>query len=131
MTKNEGQFRFAYFTGKYEETVAFYRDGLELYVLEEWDHGGGDRGTLLLAASGIIEVLALPAHGALAHQWDTRTPQGAFMAIEVEDVDACYVTIKQKQLPITREIADQSWGHRSFCATEPNGLTLYLFSERN
>ena len=29
-----GQFRFAYFTPLYEETVAFYRDGLDLPVVE-------------------------------------------------------------------------------------------------
>jgi hypothetical protein len=33
----EGQFRFAFFTPAYESTVAFYRDGLELPVLETWD----------------------------------------------------------------------------------------------
>ena len=30
------QFRFAYFTPKYEETLAFYREGLELPVIEAW-----------------------------------------------------------------------------------------------
>ena len=30
----EGQFRFAYFTPDYESTVAFYRDGLALPVIE-------------------------------------------------------------------------------------------------
>ena len=57
-----GQFRFAYFTPKYEETVAFYRQGLELPTIEAWDRTPDDRGTLFAAASGVIEVLALPSN---------------------------------------------------------------------
>jgi len=53
-----GQFRFAYFTPHYESTVAFYRDGLDLPVIETWDRNPDDRGTLFGAASGVIEVLA-------------------------------------------------------------------------
>lgn len=129
MTKNNGQFRFAYFTSKYEETVAFYRDSLGMPVLEDWEHSAEDRGTLIGAAGGMIEVLSWPTERALAHQWDVRPPQGAFMVIEVEDLAACYALVKAKGLPVTHELADQTWGHRSFCVTEPNGLTLYLFNE--
>jgi uncharacterized glyoxalase superfamily protein PhnB len=35
----------------------------------------------------------------------------------------------KKGLPITLELKDQSWGHRSFCVRDPNGLTLYFFQE--
>ena len=64
------QFRFGYFTPKYEETVAFYRDGLELPSIEAWDRTADDRGTLFGAASGVIEVLALPGSGQCDHLWD-------------------------------------------------------------
>ena len=56
-----GQFRFAYFTPLYDVTIAFYRDGLDLPVIEAWDRSPEDRGTLFGAASGLIEVLVLPA----------------------------------------------------------------------
>ncbi len=52
-----GQFRFSYFTPEYEATLAFYRDGLGFSILESWDRGLDDRGTLFGAASGVIEVL--------------------------------------------------------------------------
>ena len=55
------QFRFCYFTAKYEETVAFYRDGLEFPLLESWDRNPDDRGSLFGAASGIIEVVSKPS----------------------------------------------------------------------
>ncbi|MCY7320879.1 MAG: VOC family protein [Phormidesmis sp. CAN_BIN36] len=124
----EFQFRFGYFTPNYEATVAFYRDGLGLSILEKWDRNPDDRGTLLGAASGIIEVLALP-HGQSDHLWDRRPPQGAFMAIEVEDVAALYDRVIEKGFLVQKELQDQEWGHRSFCVQEPNGLTLYFFSK--
>ena len=123
------QFRFSYFTSEYEATVAFYRDGLGLPILESWDRNPDDRGTLFAAASGVIEVLARPRGAEPAHLWDRRPPQGAFMVIEVEDVDAEYRRAVGKGLSIWQELADQEWGHRGFCLVEPNGLVLYLFSE--
>lgn len=123
-----GQFRFAYFTPKYEETVAFYRQGLELPTIEEWDRTPDDRGTLFGAASGVIEVLALPGNAQSDHLWDDRPPQGAFMVIEVDQVESLYQRALEKGLPIQQELKDQRWGHRSFCIREPNGLTLNFFS---
>jgi catechol 2,3-dioxygenase-like lactoylglutathione lyase family enzyme len=124
----ERQFRFAYFTPLYESTVAFYRDGLELPVLYAWDRTPDDRGTLVSAASGIIEILALPESGEASHLFDDRPPQGAFIVIEVDDVDARYARAVEKGLPIKQALTDQHWGHRSFCVHDPNGLVLYLFS---
>lgn len=124
-----GQFRFAYFTPKYEETVAFYRHGLELPSIEVWNRGPDDRGTLFGAASGVIEVLALPDKAQSDHLWDDRPPQGAFMVIEVDQVELLYQRAVEKGLPIQDALKDQSWGHRSFCVREPNGLTLNFFSE--
>jgi len=123
-----GQFRFCYFTPKYEETVAFYREGLELPLIESWDRHPDDRGSLFKAADGVIEVVVKP-QGPSDHLWDDRPPQGACMVIEVDDVDGQYRRAAAKKLPVVQPLTDQSWGHRSFCVREPNGLTLYLFSE--
>ena len=126
---NRGQFRFAYFTGEYEKTVAFYRDGLEFAVVDSWDRGPDDKGTLFSAASGIIEVIVRPRGGVSNHLWDERPPQGAFMVIEVSDVQQMYRKAVEKKLLVQQELTVQPWGHRSFCLREPNGMTLYLFSE--
>ena len=126
---NRGQFRFGYFTRHYESTVAFYREGLELPVIESWDRDPDDRGTLFRAASGIIEVLARPTGGTPSHLWDDRPPQGTFMAVEVDDLESRYQRVAEKGLTITQGLTDQEWGHRSFCVSEPNGLTLYFFRE--
>jgi catechol 2,3-dioxygenase-like lactoylglutathione lyase family enzyme len=126
---SSGQFRFSYFTQDYDATVAFYRDGLGFPVVESWDRDPEDRGTLFGAASGLVEILKRPESGDSSHLWDKRPPQGAFMVIEVEDVDKTYRQVVEKGLPIQQELTTQAWGHRSFCIREPNGLTLYFFGE--
>ncbi len=129
VTMSEGQFRFAFFTPAYDVTVAFYRDGLELPVFETWDRNPEDRGTIFQAAAGLIEVIALPTTGGGDDLWDARPPQGAFMVIEVEEIEGQYARAVEKGLSISQELKDQSWGHRSFCVRDPNGLTLYFFQE--
>ena len=129
MTK--GQFRFTYFTSLYNETIAFYRDGLRLPVLYSWDRSADDKGTLIEAASGMIEVLASPESGACDHLFDERSPQGAFMVIEVEQVEAIRQLAIENGLPIQQDLKNQSWGHRSICLREPNGLTLFFFTPKS
>lgn len=124
-----GQFRFSYFTPEYDATVAFYRDDLQLVVLESWDRSAADRGTLFAAASGIIEVLLRSGADSSSHRWDDRPPQGAFMVIEVPDVEQAYQRATERRLSIQQQLTTQPWGHRSFCLREPNGLILYLFNE--
>ena len=123
------QFRFAYFTPRYEETLEFYTVGLGFPVVEAWDRSADDRGTIFAAAAGMVEVLSVPA-GASDHVFDARPPQGAFMVIEVDDVDARYRDARARGLAVQEALEDRAWGHRAFCIRDPNGLTLYLFSER-
>lgn len=51
------------------------------------------------------------------------------MVIEIEDVDRTYRQVIERGLPIQQALTMQAWGHRSFCVWEPNGHTLYFFSE--
>jgi len=127
---NGKQFRFAYFTPRYDETLSFYADRLGLPVLDSWDRTADDKGTVFGAASGRIEVLHRPLDAAVpGHFFDERSPQGAFMVVEVDDVDACHSRLKDNGVPVEAPLQDQSWGHRSFVIREPNGLRLYLYSE--
>jgi hypothetical protein len=38
----------------------------------------------------MIGVLPFPRSGESSHPWDDRPPQGAFMVIEVDQVEECY-----------------------------------------
>jgi catechol 2,3-dioxygenase-like lactoylglutathione lyase family enzyme len=124
-----GEFRFAYFTSRYEETVSFYTEGLGLPLVHSWDRGADDRGTLIAAASGLIEILALPPSGHAEHLFDERVPQGAFMVIEFHDLTTLCQRAHSNGLAIQQDLGRQSWGHESFCVREPNGLTLYFFKK--
>ncbi len=56
--------------------------------------------------------------------------QGVTYNIGVEDVDAEYSKIESAQIPIVEPIKDNPWGDRSFIINDPNGVRLYIYSER-
>jgi len=124
------QFRFTYFTPLYDETLAFYSRCLTFPVLDAWDRSADDKGTVFGAASGRIEVLLQPLNpDSSDHFFDDRPPQGAFMVIEVDDVDAFHAKVSGAGIAMEEDLKDQSWGHRSFVVADPNGLKLYFYSE--
>lgn len=116
------EFRIILRAMDYEKSVDFYNSALELRVLNSWDRGPAERGTIFQAAAGMIEVLATPP-GA------EYTPPGPIeIAYEVEDVDAWYRHVQEKGIPIRGEIADKPWGHRSFSLTDPDGVKVIVYS---
>lgn len=123
-----GEFRCAFFARDYGASLAFYRDGLGLPVVEAWDRGPDDRGTLFRAAAGIVEVLARPRRRVAGAVWDYRPPQGFMLVIEVDDVDAWYARAVDRRLDIKESLTNQPWGHRTFVVTDPDGITAYVFS---
>ncbi len=123
------EFRAAYFAQDYEATLAFYRDGLELPVIESWDRGRDDRGTIFRAAEGRIEILALPEEREEGSAWDYRRPAGVFLVIEVEDVSAAYERARARGLSIREDLKLQPWGHRSFVVADPEGFGIYLYTD--
>ncbi len=50
-------------------------------------------------------MLAFPESGQSDHLWDERPPQGTFMVIEVDLVEARYETAVEKGLPIQQQEA--------------------------
>lgn len=131
MTNQEGKFRFTYFTNKYEETLAFYEQKLGFDLEHSWDRNDHDKGALFKAGAGLIEVLLLPdAEEDRYPGLDYRPPQGAFMCIQVWNIDELHERYKSIGVPFQQEVTDQTWGHRSFSVLEPNGLVLFFFQEQ-
>ena len=124
-----GEFRCAFFARDYARSLEFYRDGLELPIVDAWNHGPADQGTVLGAASGLIEVLRLPPRQPADSVWDYRAPQGVMIVVETEDVDAWYVRVLAKGIPVKEPLMDQEWGHRSFRIVDPDGIELFVFSK--
>ncbi len=124
-----GEYRVAFFARDYEHTVGYYRDGLELPIMDSWDRGPDDQGTVFRAASGLIEVLKLPRRQEPGTVWDYRAPQGVWVAVETDDMDACYRQVLKQGLPIKEHLTDQEWGNRSFRLADPEGIELFVFSK--
>lgn len=50
--------------------------------------------------------------------------EGMYFTIEVEDVDAFYALIKEKDIEIKIPIRDEPWGDRHFALQDPNGIGI-------
>lgn len=50
--------------------------------------------------------------------------KGVYLTIEVEDVDAVYKELKQKNVKIIIDIRDEPWGDRHFAIQDPNGVGI-------
>lgn len=127
----EGAFRFTYFTRKYQDTLRFYEETLGFKLEHSWDRSENDKGALFKSGSGLIEILQTPSDSSLENAGlDYRSPQGAFMCIQVWGIDELFNQYKSSGVSFKQEITNQSWGHRSFSALDPNGIVLFFFEER-
>lgn len=89
----------------------------------QW-HTGTLNGTLAL----LVSIPSGYGYAALVN----RFPGGDEGGVELSDVlDQILSGIsawpEHDLLQISQELKTQSWGHRSFCVQDPNGITLYLF----
>ena len=131
MEENEGKFRFTYFTDKYDETCNFYKRKLGFNLEHSWDRNEHDKGALFKAGVGLIEILLLPNDEENRYEGlDYRVPQGAFMCIQIWNIDELFKKYSAMGVSFKQEIMDQAWGHRSFSVLEPNGVILFFFQEQ-
>lgn len=125
MIEFSGKFRFAYTTSSYEETCAFYRETLELQTAFAWDRSDDDKGTLFIAGEALIELLQKPIkENACIDGLDYRTPQGAFIVIQVSNIEDLYESLHSKNISFKEKLVKQSWGQTSFTITDPNGVFI-------
>jgi predicted enzyme related to lactoylglutathione lyase len=122
MVVPDGEFCFLFVARDYPAAVAFYRDDLGLPVDHEWDEGPEDRGTAFRAGAGMIEIFGL------APEKTYIQPRGVRMLIQVADVDQTYQRLVERGLPVLDAPTSHSWGHRSFRVSDPDGISVSLFS---
>src|SRR6185312_10169253 len=117
--KESPEFRFYYFTSRYEQTVRFYRDILRLEVRSTWDRPGGERGTVFRSPNGVglIEIEAGDRMPSLA---------GGFY-VEVADLQEWRDRLRQSGVPLERDIGLTSYGHLNFKVVDPSGIELGFF----
>ncbi len=122
MALPDGQFRVVVIPKDFEASDAFYRKGLTLPIDHEWDYGGGDRGVVFLAASGMVELLGLMPVAQYVQ------PQGIGVLIQVDDADRWHQLAVERGLPVVQEPTSYPWGHRVLRLADPDGIVVSLFS---
>lgn len=110
-----------FITEKIEETKTFYTEILGFSITFEND---------------FYLLLNTPNHSAhlsfLLPNHPTQQPifqpayvgYGAYLTIEVDDVDAVYRMVQEKHIEISIPIRDEPWGDRHFAIVDPNGLGI-------
>ena len=117
----------SYTTDQFEQTVAFYRDTLELRIAGGWDRGSGDRGSYFYAANGLIEIMERSA----ARESDllsSKPPQGVNIQIEVDEIKMWYERIKARGVKLRHDYEAFEWGEQGFSFEDPNGVVIYMSS---
>lgn len=113
--------RFGVLTRDLEASAQFYRDVLRLEVVREWDRSAQDRGMLLRAGTGYLEIVQVtPEHPDV-------NPTGVWLYLEVQDVDADCGRAFEHGVPVLSWPRDEPWGHRRCRLRDPSGLTVGLF----
>lgn len=107
-------------TPRVDATRDWYRDLLGLTVLEAWNDPG-DQGCILGLRNSPGEAL-LEIH----HQPDERDYSGVGLQFRVEDVEAVAVPDPERFKP--RGPVTRPWGSRYLFFTDPNGISVVVFS---
>jgi catechol 2,3-dioxygenase-like lactoylglutathione lyase family enzyme len=110
-------------TEKIKETKEFYTTVLDFGVTFENDF------YLLLHTPDKSAQLSflLPNHPSQKPIFQSPfNGKGAYLTIEVENVDDIYEKLKSKGVKIEIELRDEPWGDRHFAIVDPNGIGIDL-----
>lgn len=108
-------------TEKLVETRKFYMDILDFGVTFE-----NEFYLLMHTPNHQAEIsFLLPEHPSQRPLFQPAfAGKGVYLTIEVEDVDAVYKELKQKDVDIIIDIRDEPWGDRHFAIQDPNGVGI-------
>ena len=108
-------------TSRFDETRDWYRDLLNLEVLEQWDEPG-DKGCIL-GLGGLPEGALLEVYFGEGVAADFS---GLSLQFRVGDVDSLFVPDEARFA--SRGPEDRPWGSRYLFLTDPNGISVVIFS---
>lgn len=110
-----------FITEKLKDTKDFYQRVLNFGVTFENDF------YILMHTPNEQAQIAflLPGHPSQQELFQPRFEgKGAFITIEVENVDEEYKRIQNLKVPIAIPIRDEPWGDRHFAIVDPNGIGI-------
>ena len=123
------ELRVALTAEDYERTVAFYRDGLGMPLMETWEEEAGGRGAVLDAGRATLEVLSVP-HAEMVDRIEVGEPVGARvrLALEVDDSAEIAKKLLAAGADLVGGPAVTPWAHRNVRLRDPDGMQLTLFT---
>ncbi len=112
------KFNAGIITSKLQETKAFYTK------VFGWNVDFENEFYLLLGTeSGSQISFLLPEHPTQKPLFQPEfNGKGAYITMEVPEVDKEYERIQALDVPIAIEIRDEPWGDRHFAVVDPNGV---------
>jgi len=112
---------FVVSTGRFDDSLAFYRDLLGLELVEEWTEFG--HGAVLSAGGPArVELIELEVP-------DDPLPRHApFLGLKVTDVDATHERAVTANAPILSPLEERPWGGRGFAVQDPNGIGVNVYT---
>ncbi|MEK6476444.1 VOC family protein [Catalinimonas sp. 4WD22] len=108
-------------TRKIQESKAFYEYyfGFETIYEVEW---------FVLLRKGPYELSFMQPEIPGQHRlFNPPYTQGAWLAMEVEDVDAEYQRLLEAKAPVITEPQNEKWGDRHFVVEDPNGMGVDIY----
>lgn len=120
--------RIALTIESYEEAVQFYRDGLGLAVVQQWQSADG-RGVILALGHHTTLELFDAAQAALVDQLEVgrRVSGPVRLAFEVQDVEAEASTLQQAGAKLLSHPTLMPWGDRNARLETPDGMQMTLY----
>ncbi len=122
------ELRVALTAEDYERTLAFYRDGLGMPLMEKWEEAGA-RGAVLDAGHATLEVLSVP-HADMVDRIEVGEPVGARvrLALEVDDSAETAKKLVAAGADLVGGPVVTPWAHRNVRLRDPDGMQLTLFT---
>jgi len=124
------QLRLVVTTDDYEEVLAFYRDVLEMRLLDLWSSPDGGRGALLDAGRATLEITD-PKNAAFIDEVEVgrRVAGHIRVALEVDDALTVTAAALEGGAELIAEPTETVWRSLNSRLEGPGDLQLTLFEE--
>lgn len=122
------ELRIALTVESFEEAVQFYRDGLGLTLVKQWQTADG-RGVILALGPNTTLELFDAAQAAFVDQLEVgkRVSGPVRLAFEVPDVEATTGVLQQAGAKLLSHPTPMPWGDRNARLETPDGMQVTLY----